>query len=56
MIVFDDWKGGSHFHTNFYSHTEMPKEVQKDICTLIDYLLSDGCAHPYDSLVAGSVA
>lgn len=55
-IVFDEWKGSSGFHTTFHTFTEMPEEFQKDICALIDYLLSDECGHPYDGLVAGSVA
>lgn len=55
-IVFDEWKGSSGFHTSFHTFTEMPEELQKDICTLVDYLLSDECGHPYDGLVAGSVA
>lgn len=55
-IVFDEWKGSSGFHTSFYTFTEMSEELQKDICTLVDYLLSDECGHPYDGLVAGSVA
>lgn len=55
-IVFDEWKGSSGFHTSFHTFTEMSEELQKDICTLVDYLLSDECGHPYDGLVAGSVA
>ena len=55
-IVFDEWKGAAGFHTSFHSFTEMSEELQKDICTLVDYLLSDECGHPYDGLVAGSVA
>lgn len=55
-IVFDEWKGSSGFHTAFHTFADMPEEFQKDICVLIDYLLSDECGHPYDGLVAGSVA
>jgi hypothetical protein len=55
-IVFDEWKGSSGFHTTFHTFTDVPEELQKDICVLIDYLLSDECGHPYDGLVAGSVA
>lgn len=55
-IVFDEWKGSSGFHTTFHTFTDMPEELQKDICALVDYLLSDECGHPYDGLVAGSVA
>lgn len=55
-IVFDEWKGSSGFHTSFHTFTEMSEELQKDICTLVDYLLSNECGHPYDGLVAGSVA
>lgn len=55
-IVFSEWKGSSGFHMAFHTFTDMPEEVQKDICTLVDYLLSNECGHPYDGLVAGSVA
>lgn len=56
IISFGEHKGGSSFWTPYYSFDKVPKELQKDLLELLTYLVSDTCAHPYDGLVAGSVA
>ena len=56
FVVFDEWKGGSTFHTRFYSTEDLPESYKNDLTTLINYLISNECAHPYDGVVAGSVA
>lgn len=55
-IAFSEWKGSSGFHTTFHTYKQMPEELRNDLLALIEYLLSDECAHPYDGLTAGSVA
>jgi hypothetical protein len=55
-IAFSEWKGASGFHTTFHTYKQMPEELRNDLLALIEYLLSDECAHPYDGLTAGSVA
>lgn len=54
-IIFGEWKGGSLFWTKHDKET-VPKEFERDILKLINVLVSDDCAHPYDGLVAGGVA
>lgn len=54
-IAFSEWKGAAGFHTTFSTYKKMPEELRKDLLALIEYLLSDECAHPYDGLTAGSV-
>ena len=39
-----------------YEHTKLPKEFKDDLIELMNYLVSNECAHPYDNLVAGGVA
>jgi hypothetical protein len=34
----------------------LPKDFKKDVLKLLGVLLHKNCPHPYDSLVAGSVA
>lgn len=34
----------------------MPTEFRDDVQNLLAYLCSKNCAHPYDGVVAGSVA
>jgi len=55
-FAFSEWKGASGFHTTFHTHEEMPEEFRNDLLSLIEYLLSNECGHPYDGLTAGSVA
>lgn len=52
-ITFGEWKGGSLFWTE---GTKVDKAFLKDVEELITLLVSDNCPHPYDGLVAGSVA
>ncbi len=55
IICFGEWKGGSLFWTQF-NLSDVPNDFKADILKLIDVLVSDTCPHPYDGLVAGSVA
>ena len=61
-LGLSEHKGAASFWTSFYSlngvdgkHTP-PAEFLADTKDLIDYFVSDVCAHPYDGLVAGHVA
>jgi len=53
LIKFGEWKGGALFWTN---GDEVKGAHKKDMLELLTYLVSDTCAHPYDGVVAGSVA
>lgn len=61
-VGFSEWKGASGFWSDFSSmddprRGELPTpELLADLKDLIDYLVSDVCAHPYDGLVAGNIA
>ena len=56
IITFGYWKGGALFWTQHSSYTELDKSLQKDLLDLLSVLLNKNCPHPYDGLVAGSVA
>lgn len=55
-IVLSEWKGTAQcgFDTRFYERKDAPKEYVDDAIELLNYMLSDQCAHPYDHLVAGT--
>lgn len=53
FLTFGEWKGGSLFWTDWF---EPEDPIRKDLLEILTYLVSDTCAHPYDGLVAGSVA
>jgi hypothetical protein len=57
-ILFYEWKGGCTFGARGKNGARVPasKAFQKDVLQLLNYLCSDGCVHPYDGCVAGSVA
>jgi hypothetical protein len=52
-FTFYEWKGG--FTCGHLNETE-PKAFIKDVMELLNLLASDQCLHPYDGVVAGSVA
>lgn len=58
QITFGEWKGASLFWTKFYGCKDknIPDGFLKDVQKLISYLVSKNAAHPYDGLIAGSVA
>lgn len=56
VLSFGEWKGAAGIWTRFHSSTELPKAFKRDTLEILNYLVSDTCAHPYDGLVAGSVA
>lgn len=55
-VSFSEWKGAIGFWVADYTHTELSKEFKADLIELMNYIVSDKCAHPYDELVSGSVA
>lgn len=56
ILVLCEWKGGFGFHTRFHSPQEAPKAFLRDTCRLLTLMMSSKCPHPYDKVVAGSVA
>lgn len=56
VVCFTEFKGSFSFKTRFIKTKEVPKEFLRDLCRLIDLMLSEKCPHPYSDLVAGSVA
>lgn len=56
LVIFGEHKGGSSFWTRWVNVKDVPKEFLKDLKELIEYLVSDEVSHPYDGVVAGSVA
>jgi len=55
-ISFSEWKGAIGFWLPDYKQEQLTPEFKADLIELLNYLVSDECAHPYDNLVAGSVA
>lgn len=56
VVIFGEHKAGSSFWTRFVNVKDVPKEFLKDLKELIEYLVSDEVSHPYDGVVAGSIA
>lgn len=55
-VSLSEWKGAFGIWTTHYSFTEVSGGLRDDIFELLGHLVSKECAHPYDGLVAGSVA
>ena len=51
-----EYKGSATFWLKHSSVDETPQILLDDIKELLEYFVSDECAHPYDGLVAGGVA
>lgn len=56
VLCVSEWKGAISFRTEFHSVDEVPEEFLKDMLLFMDTVFGDNSPHPYDSLVAGSVA
>lgn len=56
ILCISEWKGAISFRTEFHSMNEVPDEFLKDMLLFMDTVFGDNSPHPYDSLVAGSVA
>lgn len=56
VLTFGEWKGGALFWLDENNSEELPKDFKKDVLDLLEVLLHKNCPHPYDELVAGSVA
>jgi hypothetical protein len=56
ILMFSEWKGAAGIWTRFYTQEELPQAYKEDLIELLNHLVSDNCLHPYDGLVAGSVA
>ena len=55
-LSFSEWKGAAGFWVPEGNSKQLNAEFKKDLIELMNYLISQKCAHPYDNLVAGSVA
>lgn len=56
VISFSEWKGAIGFWIPDYDHAKLNMKFKKDLIELMNYIISEECVHPYDNLVAGSVA
>lgn len=56
IVVFGEHKAGSTFWTKYVDVGSIPEEFLEDLKELLEYLVSDEVSHPYDGVVAGSVA
>ena len=56
QISFSEWKGGIYFGMKETDYKKLPQSYKDDFIALFNHLISNECAHPYDGLVAGSVA
>lgn len=56
VLILSEWKGTPNIVTTFYKIEDAPIDFVTDLLELINYLLSDQCAHPYDNTVAGTQA
>jgi hypothetical protein len=51
-----DYKAGISMVTAFDDLSEMPDDFAKDALELLNFLVSEQVAHPYDGVLAGSIA
>lgn len=56
VVYFGEHKGAFSFWTTNYTEDIKDKAFTKDLLAFLTYLVSQRFAHPYDGLVAGSVA
>lgn len=56
QMNFSEWKGAIGFWLPEHTYTKLSEQFRSDLIELMNYLISNECAHPYDNLVAGSVA
>jgi len=55
-FTLTEYKGSSTFWLKHSTIEETPQVLLDDIKELLEYFVSDECAHPYRGLVAGGVA
>ena len=56
IISFSEWKGAIGFWLPETDYKKLTPIFRNDLIELMNYIVSNECAHPYDNLVAGSVA
>ena len=56
QLNFSEWKGAIGFWLPETDYRKLTESFRNDLIELLNYLISDECAHPYDNLVAGCVA
>lgn len=56
LLVLCEWKGAFSLHSRFHGVEQAPKNFMRDVRRLLNLMLSNKCPHPYDQVVAGSVA
>jgi hypothetical protein len=55
-FTFLDYKGGATVNSFYSQKEDLPELVAKDLLELLEFLISDQIAHPYDNVLAGTVA
>jgi len=56
LLMFSEWKGSARFWLPDYTYKDLEETFKNDLLDLLNYLVSDQCTHPYDGVLAGSVA
>ncbi len=56
IIAVREWKGAFGIGMSYYRTSDVPDSLKKDLKLFLETILSDKSPHPYDGLVAGSVA
>lgn len=56
IICLSEWKGSFSLRTTFYDSNDMPEDLKEDLLMLLDLIFSNNSPHPYDDVVAGSMA
>jgi len=56
IVAQREWKGAFGIGLPQFKASDMPQSLKRDVKLLLETILSDKSPHPYDGLVAGSVA
>ena len=55
-LGFSEWKGSPLLRISPETVADAPAEFKRDMLELLDILCDPECPHPYDGVVAGSIA
>ena len=55
-VTLLDYKGGATLNSFYSQKEELPEVFAGDLLELLQFLISDQVAHPYDNVLAGAVA
>ena len=56
VVIFGDSKGAFTIYSKLSSHEDVPESAKRDLLELLNILANGKCPHPYDRVIAGSVA